>query len=301
VTWPNPGVHFGVPSADYHALEAVGSSLLRDLRRSAEFAAFNKGRDTDEETEAQAVGSLVHALLLEGPTAAASRYVPAGECVAVLKTGANAGNLCGRGAAWYLTADGATPYCGTHAPKGCDPDPRTVLSASAWARGEASATRLAALPEVAALLEDPTGTEVSLVWHDEETELLCKARIDLWTEDVFCDLKVSRCAHPGAWPGEVQRRGGHIQAAHYLAGARALGLGVTRWRWLLVDATEPYEAWAPWCNGPTLDVGATDRALAMQTVAECLRTGVWPGYPAGDAESGLPEYVLSRYLMPEEA
>jgi len=301
VTFPNPGVHFGVPIAEYHALEAVGSSLLRDLRRSAAFAAFNKGAPVDEETAAQAIGSLVHAAILEGWDAANARYIQAGECSAILKSGQNAGATCGRGAAWYLTASGAAAFCGTHAPKGCDPDPRTVVVGDGWAKAEAIVRGLGGLDGVPQMIEARTGAEVSLVWRDEETGILCKARPDLWVEDAFVDLKVNRHAHPGAWPGEVQRRGAHVQAAHYLAGARALDLGVSRWRWLLADSSPPHECWAPWCNTPTLDVGLTDRAMAMAQVAECLKSGVWPGYPQGDQESGLPEYVLSRYLLQEEA
>ena len=63
---PEPGRYSGVPEADYFAAEAVNSSTLKHMGRSALHCKAEMTRSGDRpDTEAQKVGRLVHCAVLE--------------------------------------------------------------------------------------------------------------------------------------------------------------------------------------------------------------------------------------------
>lgn len=287
-----PGVYTDLPATDYHLLDALGSSTLADMRRSMAYAR-SRMQAMDESTAAQKSGSLVHALVLE-PDTVASRFCAAGTCEALLKSGPRKGHPCGLSGSWYEVEDNhARAYCGKHVPDGAVPDDRTVLKASEW--DDAAAIAQAVLHDAAAadlLSADGAQTEVTLVWEDEATGILCKARPDVLAGSLtsIADLKRNRNAHPDRWPGECWRRGYYIQAAHYLAGARSLGIPVERWFWILVEPEAPHELWVPECDEETVLAGQRERSDLLGRWQACVETGWFPGYPGGKGQrTGIPE------------
>lgn len=73
------GIYFDLSNDDYHRDEALGSSNIKMLRQSAfEFwyeSKFNPRRPKKKETDALAVGSAYHKIVLEGPQAFHDLYM----------------------------------------------------------------------------------------------------------------------------------------------------------------------------------------------------------------------------------
>lgn len=71
--------------------------------------------------------------------------------------------------------------------------------------------------------------EVVAVWRDPEFDVLCKAKLDFHTDDWLYDWKTTG-SDPDSFAQSVGAFAYHLQAAHYLAGARACGLEVKGFR-----------------------------------------------------------------------
>lgn len=84
--------------------------------------------------------------------------------------------------------------------------------------------------------------EVAFRWIDEETGLPCKAKADLWDEELrfFLDLKSCMSAHPDDFARTVTNFRYHVQHAMYAEGARVLDIPVDNFIFVPVEKTDPF-------------------------------------------------------------
>ena len=126
--------------------------------------------------------------------------------------------------------------------------------------------------------------EVSCVATEPETGEAVKIRLDklcVGNRHRIVDLKTTRCAHIAEFSRDAAKYGYHIQAGTYRR-IYALAAGVDP---ALIDfyivaqeKTPPYpcvvfkmpEAW--------LDAGEVIALAQLKVGAECVKTGIWPGY-----------------------
>lgn len=275
-----PGVYPNVPFDDYSRWDAVNHSKLKHFKKTPAHARHEMLHQ-EESTKYQDLGHTVHMALLEP-----ERFAEAGALVA--------------------------PRV----------DRRTTAGKKEWAEfEEASAGKLVVSEaDMDALLGISHSVanhsmarqilygvgvnELSLVWEDPETGVLCKGRIDRLCEyegyPFVVDLKTtSKPASTHAWQSAVESFGYHEQAAHYLRGLSVLrpleGDATRRYAWLVVETVPPYCVRVFEAEEAALQIGNDEVAKYLKAYSECSRTGTWPGWPEGMDLAGLPAWVYKRF------
>lgn len=122
--------------------------------------------------------------------------------------------------------------------------------------------------------------EVTLVWEDPETGLLCKGRLDYLREDpdVITDLKSCVDASLDAFARHCYNFGYHQQAAFYRDGFHLLTGKDAPFVFFACEKSEPYCYAAYECDLGFLEIGRMSYRAALKQYAECVETNVFPGY-----------------------
>jgi hypothetical protein len=259
-----------LPAEEYHATQAMSASGLKLMRQSP---GHYYGRMLDplrpavEPTAAMRAGTLAHLCIFEPERVAELVVRPEG--------------LDGRtkdGRAWLAENAG-----------------RQIVGAADLATAQAQAAAVRAVPDLAALLAEGYG-EASCFWIDEETGELCKCRPD-WTSPagdgvILVDGKTCRDASPEGFGRAVWNLGYHLQAAWYADGfEKATGQRVHGFVFAAVESDWPHAAAAYMLGDDVLDASRRENRRLLNTYAECRRTGIWPGYPAGIQQINLPRWA----------
>jgi hypothetical protein len=288
---PEFGVYEDVTPEDYRAWPGASSSGLSLLNISP---AHYKALRNKPSTKVQDRGTVVHFAVLQ-PDELTSRYVMAGQCIAVTQKGtqcSNTGIVC-RDGSWFCGVRG-------HDPGG---SPQTVIPigpedyAAALAARDAVYSHRTARETLAADMR-----EVSLYWQDDETLFPCKARIDHVNQAQGCtvDIKTTRNANAFQFGGDAFRYGYYRQGAWYLdAALRVPGdflLLEPHHRIVAVECTEPFAVGV--FQVPTYLINAAREELRrlLDIYAECMAKDSWPLVGPGwsDALQDLeaPAYAL---------
>jgi len=138
--------------------------------------------------------------------------------------------------------------------------------------------------------------ERSAWWEDAETGLLCKGRFDEIGRraGVIVDLKTTRDASREAFSRAIYTIGYYIQAAHYIAGAKALGIDADRFGIIAVEKDPPYAVAIYEVSGAALYDGERERRKLLELYAQCEESGEWPGYPQEVVEIDLPVWAPNQ-------
>ena len=279
-------VEYGVPAHEYHRRElgVATSGVLRMLRDKtpAHYRAWVDAQD-DQETPALLFGRAYHCRVLE-PEVFAATYVrpplgapsrptsrqrdakkPSPDTVAAIEFWN----------AWDAENAG-----------------KEMLSADDFDRIEAMHTALMANPLAAGIMKDGR-SEVTMRWVDHETGVRCKARADWYVEGrrFLMDLKTTDDASPAGFARSVAKYGYHVQHAHYSDGARCCGLPIQHYLILAQEKAPPYLSAVYHVDAPAEQRGFDLRHRSLTTLADCMRTGQWPGY-VGIKELTLPPWEL---------
>lgn len=145
---------------------------------------------------------------------------------------------------------------------------------------------------------DEGDSEVTLRWTDEATGLRCKARADRWNRRrrYMLDLKTCDDASPHAFARSVIRYGYDITAAHYAEGARACGEPIDHYLIVAQEKRAPHLAVIYELDAEADGRGTWLRQRGMETMAECLASDTWPGYPAGINPLSLPAWATATEM-----
>jgi len=152
---------------------------------------------------------------------------------------------------------------------------------------------LNAHPTIRKLIGAEGPCEAAVVWIDEETQLPCKARLDKFLPGVLAlDLKSTTDASPVGWPFNANRWNYDQQAAHYYDGFSTVA-EPTPFCFIAQESEPPYAAalWTP--DDETVAVGRTKNRAALRRIAECVKSGVWPGYSEKVERFRLPEWAMN--------
>jgi len=283
-----PGLYSDIPSDTYFQLPGVSQSQLKIMRDRSPFHlkyALDHP-EAPEESDSMALGSALHdACLL--PVVFADQYMTAGPCEGVTAKGAPCSNA-GKdrfGGKWY---------CGTHSPKDKERDGGVVLSSKEHEQCMGMQASVAADPSASLLLEYER-KELTAIWRDEETGLLCRGRFDLLSDDgeVVADLKTCRSAARTDFERSAFGYGYHLQSQHYLNGARALGLDAQIMAFIAVESVAPWAVCTYQVASEALDAGQKELRLLMRQYAECAENGAWPGYRSPTVLT-LPGYAWKQ-------
>jgi hypothetical protein len=127
--------------------------------------------------------------------------------------------------------------------------------------------------------------EVVLIWIDEPTGLLCKARLDwlsLAVPDVIVELKTARDVGPWAFSSAFAKAGYDVQAAFYHDGYKAITGRAPGGKVIAIENVEPHDT-VVFDENEVIDTGRAIYREYLDTLAACRKSGTWPGQ-ADEAE-----------------
>lgn len=265
---PTVGVHFDVAFAEYLAWEAISNSRLGLARKSLRHYREAVWR---EATPAMRLGSLVHCGRLE-PLAVAERYVVMPEFEHDEQNRTKSGDVPSSPRSTGYYKDKVREFERINADK-------EVVTREQYDKMLGMVRSIARDERAAEWLNSPGYVEVSIAWVDEESGLLCKARIDHVAKDWsrVSDLKTTENAQKFA--NAIADYGYHRQMAHYSNGVNTLGLHNSPECCLVaVESSSPFCTRSAPMHEEDLVTGRQEASRLLIDISEAKQTGDWPGY-----------------------
>lgn len=133
--------------------------------------------------------------------------------------------------------------------------------------------------------------EKSIFWNDSETGVLCKARPDLWKNNVFCDLKTATDASPRSFQRSIAQYGYHIQAAMVRDGIHHVrGDVITDCVFIAIESVEPYAVAVYILDKKAIDIGHLEYKQILSEYKKYTENPpkVWSSYAPSSIT--LPDY-----------
>lgn len=265
------GLVRGLQAAIYHAdPDSVSNGMLKAMNDSPAHCHalyLDPKRPARESTDAQTLGTLAHAFILE-PDAVAGRY-------AIKPRGMNFATKEGK--AWR------------------DAQTLEIVSQD---NADAAGAMVAAVKRVPVLAEllAKGEAETSVFSIDPVTGLRRRTRPDWlhWTAPsraIVLDIKSTHELTPDAVQRAIGTYAYHRQAAHYTAALRENGIAVEAFVFGFVSSTYPYLACAYVLDDETEAQGRDEVAELMDRFATCKRENFWPALGDGYQLTGLPTWA----------
>jgi exodeoxyribonuclease VIII len=126
--------------------------------------------------------------------------------------------------------------------------------------------------------------EHSLFWKDINTDILCKARPDIWSSDLgfIADLKTTNDASPNAFKHDIYRYGYHLQCAFMSEATLACtGDRIFDFIFIAIEKEPPYAIGIYQLGGDLLNEGLTLFHDLLDKLKECQLNNKWPSYDTG--------------------
>lgn len=262
------GLHRGIPSEQYHCIDALSSHRLKTLAQSPAHLRWELDNPA-QPTEAMVTGSALHTAILE-PQLFDELYAVAPECDRRTTVGKQIW-------AEFVRAN----------------DGKALLTDTQYARITGMAKSIRAHELASSLIELGSETEVTGIWIDEETGTLCKLRADAYSNLVATvyDVKTTEDASRRSFERSIFNFGYHQQAALYVDGLRKLGLTVEHYTIIAVEKSAPHGVAVYRLLEDTLRLGRELNRGLISLYAACVRTNQWPAYPAAVQDIGIPTWA----------
>lgn len=254
----------------YLDIDAVSNSRMKLFDKS-ELHYFTN--PSFEATRSMNIGTMTHTALLE-PSEYVVRYVPAPAGMRMDKrTKAYQGFL-------------------ETVPAGCE-----VVSTRDFRLALEIARRIRETPTLVKFFADNCESELTIIWTDTATGLRCKCRIDKWCPGIGAlDLKTTQDCTPREFAWSARKYGYFQQRAFYGRGIKAaqkagkLAAAPDDFYFLAVETGQVlahalYKV--PEVEAFHFDSVVSDR---LDTIAECTKTGIWPGPNGVSGEPLALEY-----------
>lgn len=277
----NPGVYRNLDFAAYLAIPAISNTRMGLVLKSPKHYAADA--NMDDQAKPLVIGQLCHCGRLE-PMALAERYAVMPDYHLHDDNVTDAGKPSQSKTTRHYK-EKAADFAATNKDK-------QVVPAEWYAEVKEIVASLYADKLSNELFNAPGDTELTLVWRDEESGLLCKARFDkcIPSRQVFVDLKTT--ADLSKFTRAIANYGYHRQMAHYQEGWAALNGGDLLDPWIVaVEKCRPFCVMAAPLDEEAVMAGYSQRRKALNLIRDCMATGDWPG-PAAPKVWRVPEYAL---------
>jgi len=282
----NPGIYYDLPFDEYLAIDAVNNSSLGPIQKSmAHYKAAIE--EPSEPTEAMKLGSFLHGGVLE-PLVALGRYVvmPPFHDQVRRPDGSR-----------YDNPRNTKPYKELKAEFMAANADKTVVD-SDWYESLRGITRaMRAHPDVCRYFRDGCISEVTLVWIDPATGLLCKCRLDVLNRKHRRIGEFKSIADASQFEWQIWRLNYHRQFAFYQDGLDVLTGERYEVFVVAAETTGPYYGLrASPVDPKTLDAGRAIYRDCLAKIAECRARNEWPGYTDPNGwrlpEAKMPSIVV---------
>ena len=134
---------------------------------------------------------------------------------------------------------------------------------------------------------------------DDGSRVICRCRIDNWTEPVIYDIKTTNDASGPAIERFIVDHGGDIQAAAYISAAEKSFpdlRGRVKFVNIFVEKEEPYLINVKEQSGTFLAIGRSKWRRAVNLWEKCLKENNWPGYSTEVTRVDAPTWAVNREL-----
>lgn len=279
-----PGVYYDIPFAEYCDIAAVNFSSLKNLNYSPYHYRYSASKA--EETSAMRLGNLHHTAILE-PESLLSRYVIMPDFTR------NVGNDPKTGKP-YLSPKSTKIYKELVAAFVQKHHPKIVIDRDDFEQLVAINRAVYSHEGATAILSEAK-REVTLIWHDPVTNILCKARLDALSDEyeIIFDLKTTAKFVTEFGLDDFCY---HQQAAHYQNGLRVL-TGKTYTPYIgAVEKTDPYAYSQAPIHPEALALGSQEIQAKLIQLAHCRKTKTWPLPDDPDHWNLKPYYKPFRSL-----
>lgn len=271
--WPAPGIYLNIPAAQYHALKAVSSSVLKRFRNLPS-TCLDPFTDTWEST----LGSASHAYSIEGKEVFDSQYVVAPD----FPPPADFAGKVWKATAAYKNqvAEFEARMIGTG---------RTILDAEQGAAVLGLDASLRSNPASRRFMEAESVGELSVIWIDAGTGLLCKARIDWYIDSIPTDYKTT--GQIDRFYSQILTLNYDVQGGWYSTGLIAHDEEVKAFSFLVGETSGSYRVRTGYLGGGEngrewLDASIDECQRLLGLFKECSERNVWPNYK-------IPAHVFS--------
>lgn len=150
-------------------------------------------------------------------------------------------------------------------------------------------------PLASEMLKGKGHNELTIIWVDPESGLLCKGRIDRLTSymgwTVVIDLKTAKDASIDGFAKACVNYRYHSQAAFYLDGLNVLAAHERRFIHLVIENQPPYLARLMELDESAIEEGRARCRAAMEAYKACVDSGEYPEYPVGIEGFDLPAWA----------
>ena len=137
--------------------------------------------------------------------------------------------------------------------------------------------------------------EVSMAWHDAETGTACKGRVDWLTTldgcDVVVGLKTTRDLRPRKFAAQAADLCYHWQWSFYADGFERITGRKPLVVEIVVESAAPHAVAVYRIPEHVLERGRQEYRDALEQLARCEASGVWPGPVVGEVEFDLPGWA----------
>ena len=170
---------------------------------------------------------------------------------------------------------------------------KTVISAAEFAKIKAMSAAVWKHKEAAALLRSALDTEFAVQWVDRETGLKCKCLLDIVTgTGAVVDIKTTHDATYPRFSKTASSLHYHCAAAYYLRGARAAGLGVSKFVWIVIESEAPHCVLNYYLPRTLEDTCNEVIDSFLRRYNYCQQAGVWDGYNDPIQPLEVPEWYV---------
>lgn len=249
-----------IEADEYREMDGISASDIKYIlppKTPAHYYAYKSGMVKRDETRALVIGTLCHLAVLE-PDKLADSY-------ALRPNGIDLRTKDGK--AWKESV-GEKP----------------ILDESEAAMLNGMKDSVANHPAASALLQEAR-REVSL-FDRHRTGLAIKGRLDVMGNGYIADIKTTEAGDNHSFSSAIIRYNYHVQAAMYCQLAR-----VERFLFIAVEKTPPYAVAVYELSPKALQVGLDALNTALETIATCEETNVWPSYASVSQTIDLPPWA----------
>ena len=272
-----PSVVYDLPAEIYHRTWPCLSTSGEKKILSSCPSIFKWEVDHPDEaskTKSLTFGDLAHAILL----GQVHRYGP-------LPTGHNGTTKEGKEATASVIADGKTP-----------------VKRDVWDAAH-EMTRVVLAHLILGKVYASGKAEVSMFWRDQEFGVNCRARAD-WLPDympIVLDYKTAESCSRDALQKALLNYGYALQAVHYEEACQETMDAENSFLLAFQEKTPPYPVVIAQPDEAAMAYARKKIRRARAIFADCLETGIWPGYADSDVvQLGLPSWALKREEFDDE-
>lgn len=172
-------------------------------------------------------------------------------------------------------------------------DGKIPLLGGDWERVQAMAEALKG-HRLAMRLLNVGAPEVSAYAEDDETGVMRRCRFDWLGTSILTDYKTSFSADPATFIKAAINFGYDQQAAWYRDVAADLGHDAQAFAFIVQEKEPPYLVTVVELPAELVERGRARNRRALDRFAECMESGVWPGYVPDDtfAQPAAPGWAL---------